>query len=559
LKRKAVSGIMLTLLLLGVLSLAFNIQPVKTYKPLAPRGVHSMTEYESLIGEQGLLIEDDNIQMWVPASYETHSLIIFDYLVAGYEELCNIFGVEYHWMFSIEHYPPESKYALGGTDAQGTIWYSYSNLEDDTPEWNLYGVPHMMGYYEEMTHCFIHSFMKDGFYEALGMMIGGFEVTLRAATNPYVEQFVSNNYQKFADTTSYYFQHNAGDAAENIWPTRVLVHIFKTELVDVYGWDAFADTFSYLQQQDYPLKEYDYDHTWGGFLHYLSAQTGSDFDTVFANYGLPRLQWIEEDGYDSGMMQINDNQYSFRVKTFDREGDRPVDVKLHIYYMYNESIHSTKYGMTFIGGNSGAGWTFEKNLTVADNFTYAFSGNDGAHSIFQAVGLPTLVGSIEPSHDIAVTSITTNKTVVTENSTVSINVTVSNQGDFAETFNITAYANTVVIDTFTNISLESGNSTIIPFTWNTTGFAKGDYTISANITQLGKTINSYVNGVVKGVIPGDINADWAVNILDARRLAGAFGSEPVSPDWNAAADINNDDVVNILDAILLAGHFGETV
>jgi len=65
--------------------------------------------------------------------------------------------------------------------------------------------------------------------------------------------------------------------------------------------------------------------------------------------------------------------------------------------------------------------------------------------------------------------------------------------------------------------------------------------------------------VFRGVLLGDVNYDGTVNILDAIRLAGAFGSEPGQPNWNSAADINNDDNINILDAIILAGHFGETV
>jgi hypothetical protein len=163
LKKKAVSGIMLTLLFIGILASAFSIQQAKASKPLAPNGVHGMATYESRIGESGLLFEDDNIQMWVPKRYENHSRVIFDYLVAGYENMSRLFGDhDYPYKFSIEHYPPGSEYAWGGTDARGTLFYSYTNLEDDTSEWNNWGVPHMMGYYEEMTHCFIHSFMDTG-------------------------------------------------------------------------------------------------------------------------------------------------------------------------------------------------------------------------------------------------------------------------------------------------------------------------------------------------------------------------------------------------------------
>jgi uncharacterized protein YhfF len=80
--------------------------------------------------------------------------------------------------------------------------------------------------------------------------------------------------------------------------------------------------------------------------------------------------------------------------------------------------------------------------------------------------------------DIAVTNVTTSKTVVGQGYNVSINVTVENQGDYTETFNVTVYANTTEIET-REIILSSGASTTTNFTWNTTDFAKGNYTISA--------------------------------------------------------------------------------
>jgi hypothetical protein len=49
---------------------------------------------------------------------------------------------------------------------------------------------------------------------------------------------------------------------------------------------------------------------------------------------------------------------------------------------------------------------------------------------------------------------------------------------YTETFTVTAYANTTVIATQT-ITLANRNSTTITFTWNTAGFVKGNYAISA--------------------------------------------------------------------------------
>jgi hypothetical protein len=97
-------------------------------KPLAPNGVQSLEAYESRIGEPGLLIEDSDLQMWIPESYEEHSQVIFTYLQSGYEVMREVFGG--HDMpvkFSIEHYPPGSPYLWGGTDARGTIRYGYAS------------------------------------------------------------------------------------------------------------------------------------------------------------------------------------------------------------------------------------------------------------------------------------------------------------------------------------------------------------------------------------------------------------------------------------------------
>jgi len=57
----------------------------------------------------------------------------------------------------------------------------------------------------------------------------------------------------------------------------------------------------------------------------------------------------------------------------------------------------------------------------------------------------------------------------------------------------------------------------------------------------------------------DINLDGKVNILDAIRLAGAFGTHPGDTNWNIEADIKVNGVINILDAIALAGKFGQSV
>jgi hypothetical protein len=161
--------------------------------------------------------------------------------------------------------------------------------------------------------------------------------------------------------------------------------------------------------------------------------------------------------------------------------------------------------------------------------------------------------------DIAITSVTPLKTVVGQGQSMKINVTIKNQGEQTATFNVTTYANTTVVDTALNISLSKGSSTIVTFTWNTTGFAYGNYTVSAYAWPVPGEANTNNNNMTGGsvlvTIPGDINGDGTVNILDAIQVSNAFLTTPSSSNWNPNADINDDNVVNILDAIILANHF----
>jgi hypothetical protein len=163
--------------------------------------------------------------------------------------------------------------------------------------------------------------------------------------------------------------------------------------------------------------------------------------------------------------------------------------------------------------------------------------------------------------DIAITAVSTSKTVVGQNYTCNVSATVENQGGYDETFNVTAYANQTAIGMQT-VTLSAGNSTTINFTWNTTGFAFGVYTLWAQAGQaVGETEtgdNSFTNGVVTIVHTGDVNADNKINIVDIVRVAIAFGSHPGDPNWDPNADINGNDVINILDIVAIAIHFGET-
>ncbi len=112
--------------------------------------------------------------------------------------------------------------------------------------------------------------------------------------------------------------------------------------------------------------------------------------------------------------------------------------------------------------------------------------------------------------DVAVTNITSSKTVVGQGYSLNMTVTAADFGDCAETFNVTVYANKTSIAS-QNVALSSGNSTTIMFTWSTTGFTYGNYTISATAGPVpGETDtanNNYTCLIPVHVgVPGDVSS-----------------------------------------------------
>jgi hypothetical protein len=173
--------------------------------------------------------------------------------------------------------------------------------------------------------------------------------------------------------------------------------------------------------------------------------------------------------------------------------------------------------------------------------------------------------------DVAVINVTTSKTgcvpmpTVCEGYNAYVKVTVENQGNFIETFNVTVYANGTNIGTKTVISLIPGAQTILTFRWNTTGFAKGNYTIKAVADTVGGETetedNTFIDGLLKVVIVGDVNGDGWVEMMDFYAASNAFMSRPGDPNWNPNADIyswpDGDGVIEMMDFFILGEHYME--
>lgn len=164
-------------------------------------------------------------------------------------------------------------------------------------------------------------------------------------------------------------------------------------------------------------------------------------------------------------------------------------------------------------------------------------------------------------HDIAVVDVRPAKITVGEGYCMNIGIAVKNYGVFTETIDTTTYVNTTAIQTQT-VTLTSGTSFQFSFTWNTTSFIKGNYTVKAYAWPVtGETNtadNTRVGGWVFESIAGDINCDRKVDLKDVFAVGKAYGSVPGNTKWVPECDLNSDLIVDLKDYFATCKNYGKT-
>lgn len=176
------------------------------------------------------------------------------------------------------------------------------------------------------------------------------------------------------------------------------------------------------------------------------------------------------------------------------------------------------------------------------------------------------VSFLTPVH---VTNVTSVKPTVCQSFPLRVHVTVENHDINVRSFNVTAYADsntTVFRDEITigtkNLTLAGGNTTTVPFRWNTTGVALGYYNISATVDVVPGTADSsdvtHVDGWNYVAYPGDINGDGIVDVFDLSTLGQSFGYFCGSPGYNIIADITDDCLVDARDLAVITYYYGES-
>jgi hypothetical protein len=255
-----------------------------------------------------------------------------------------------------------------------------------------------------------------------------------------------------------------------------------------------------------------------------------------------------------------------------------------------DSVIQTTDGGYLLAGNEG-GWStlFLVRVNATGHLMWSKSiggaGDDAATSAQQATdggyivsGYTSSLGAgqkdfwllkvaAEDIHDLAVTRAKPRKTIVGQGYPLRINVTVENQGNFAENFNLFVCANWTDINQ-SEIILPARSPTTAVFICNTTGFSRGNYTVSAYtpllIDEFDTTDNNYTDSWVYISIAGDVTStvagmpDGRVDMRDIGAICSKFMTTSMGLNWDPDMDINDDGTVNMRDIGIACDNFMKT-
>ncbi|MEM3731339.1 MAG: cohesin domain-containing protein [Candidatus Bathyarchaeia archaeon] len=118
-------------------------------------------------------------------------------------------------------------------------------------------------------------------------------------------------------------------------------------------------------------------------------------------------------------------------------------------------------------------------------------------------------------HDVAVVNVSVSHTRVYKGQQVQINVTVKNNGDYPETFNVTTYYDDNAIETRTASGLAAGSNLTISFIWNTSNVEPDrTYAIKAQATSVPGETNLNNNLFTDGSVTISSYPTFLINIVN---------------------------------------------
>jgi outer membrane protein assembly factor BamB len=236
-------------------------------------------------------------------------------------------------------------------------------------------------------------------------------------------------------------------------------------------------------------------------------------------------------------------------------------------------------GVMQAGSSQSVTWRLIANSSVTGTVSITaegvISGSVTVYYSYPAYDYSDLIGAtsnfainLSAIHDVAVTEVSSYKSVLCQGYTENVTVIAANLGDYAETFSVTLYANATSIGNITVSNLPSGTSVPIVFVWNAGGFAYGNCTLSAYAWPVPGETNTANNNCTSGWVmvslAGDVTGpngwpDGTVDKQDIGAIVKLFGVKYPDPRYNPNFDINGDGRIDMKDVGIAARNFGAHV
>jgi hypothetical protein len=147
-----------------------------------------------------------------------------------------------------------------------------------------------------------------------------------------------------------------------------------------------------------------------------------------------------------------------------------------------------------VGGNTSS-YTFSTTgSTATGSWNFILQVTDHTGAAVNSTAVSVMVSARGLIHEVAAVNIRPSKTVVVEGQSINVNITVENEGNYTEAFNVTLYESlggySQPIYTFIGVALVPGSTTTLTVTWLRVGV--GFYTLSAHV------YNAYFNNTYAG-------------------------------------------------------------
>jgi len=293
-------------------------------------------------------------------------------------------------------------------------------------------------------------------------------------------------------------------------PSTPLVHYGKI-FIPSYDWRMWAfdletgeELWHTVELHDGTLQNYSYcsPAAAGGAIYYQSLNgtfyvLNETDGSILWSYALDDLGFGSPSVGDGCVFITNDFAlYAFKIGP--GSGDWPMFCQNNLHTSHSEhGIEYVRWPLTQPNdfGDISNTWVTAKFVWCNKTVTFAaiawriyfFDGEGNVNATDIKIFYVNM-----PIHNVAIVNVTPKETVIVQNQTTSINVTVVNEGNYTETFNVTLYHDSTEIG-FQTLTLNGSKSRVLTFEWNTTGVPYGNYTIKAEASEVSEEADTQDN------------------------------------------------------------------